>query len=195
MTTINKIDLTEVQFSDRRPSNEEEELKEYSLTDTVSTPEGDGMIAALVEENFTYPAKDGDGDKELEASEENPYYIVALFDEGNVAVTAEDIEGETDFPDDDGEEIESEDKAIGKGSDAELAEVYDHMDDPNDLAELRQVKKDMVQENQPLELGRGVERGDMELSDIEDMSYDELANIRGVDDPEVGFASMPNGWT
>jgi len=31
--------------------------------------------------------------------------------------------------------------------------------------------------------------------ELSEYSYEELLNIPGVDDPEVGFASDPRGWT
>lgn len=203
MEDITVIDLSDVEIHDQSTSGQEEELQEYDLGEIVSTPSGDGVIAAFVEENFEYPAGAADRverieeedeeveTEEIEASEENPVYIVALQDGGSVAVTADEIEG--------GGSLEGEGEDIEEwppdASGMSLAPVYGRCDDPSDLAELREAKKEMVMEQQAGALADYVEGEDMNVSELSEYSYEELVNIRGVDDPHVGFDELPDGWS
>lgn len=205
MTDIKVIDLSDIELHDEG-SVESEELREFELGEIVSTEDGDGMIAAFVEKDFEFPVGQSKGQieeieeseepemEEIEASPENPAYIVALQDGGSVAVTADEIDPDGKL-EGEGEEIESWDEVTEKGSEAELSPVYEYCDDPSDLAELRSAKKKYIHENYATELASYVEENDASLATLEELSYEELINIRGVDDPHVGFDELPPGWT
>ena len=161
-----------------------EELQEFDLGQIVEVPQGVGIIAAFAEEDFEYPVgsksrveriEEEEGDVEMEqieASEENPVYIVALQNGGSVAVTADEISTDASLEGDDGEEIESWED-VGKSADkAELAPIYSHLDDPTSYEEFQKEGSRIINE-----------------------SSEELVNIPGVDDPHVGFDELPPGWT
>lgn len=186
MVEITTVDLSDVEIHDTNTASGEAELREYELKEIVSVEQGDGVIAAFVEESFEFPTDKTSGEdepetEEIEASSENPVYIVALQDGGSVAVSADEIEGDGSL-EGDGQDIESWDEITGKAEEAELSPVYSHMDDPNDMAELQEAKRQVLLEQ-------------VDSDEIDEESYEELVNIPGVDDPHVGFDSMPNGWT
>lgn len=200
---MNQINLTPLK-------NEltQEELQEYNLGDIVSTDFGDGIIAAFVEEDFEFPKgledeveriEDEDEDdvemEEIEASEDNPVYIVALQDGGSAAVGADEIRGEGSIEDDEGEDIGEWDEVVSDGGEAELSPVYDYMDNPNSREELEVAKRKYIHENYAEELAVYVEDNDATLAVLEELSSEELQNIPGVDDPHVGFNRLPPGWT
>jgi hypothetical protein len=206
MADIKVIDLSDVELHDENSSSQTEELQEYQLGQIVSVPDGDGVIAAYVEENFEYPAgaadrierieEEEDAEdvqmEEIEASPDNPVYIVALQDGGSVAVTADEIEGEGTL---EGEGEDITEWPPEEGGDAELSPVYEYCDDPSDMAQLQEAKTKYIHENYASELADYVERSDTSLATLEQLSYEELVNIRGVDDPHVGFDELPPGWT
>lgn len=201
---MNVIDLTPF-----KNDLSQEELQEYELGDIVETPDGVGIVAAFAEESFEYPAGapdrverieeeeeiDEEDMQEVEASEDNPAYIVALQEGGSVAVTADEIDGDASLEDDDGEEIESWDEVTEGGGEAELSPVYQYTDDPDSYEELQKAKKQWIHENYAEELAEYVEDHDATLATLEELSVEELVNIRGVDDPHVGFDELPPGWT
>jgi len=204
---INTVDLSDVELEDENSSDQsEEQLQEYQLGDIVSTEDGDGVIAAFVEEPFEFPVGQSEGQieeveedeqpemKEIEASSEDPMYIVALQDGGSVAVSADEIDSDGSL-EGEGEDIESWDEVTEEGDEAETAPVYQYMDDPSSMAELQEAKKKLIHERQAAKLADYVEKNEMELSELEGLSYEELVNIRGVDDPHVGFDELPPGWT
>lgn len=204
MTDITVIDLSDVELHDENSSGQEAELQEYKLGDIVSTDAGDGVIAAFVEEPFEFPVGDSEGKveevegdeepemEEIEASSENPMYIVALQDGGSVAVSADEIDSDGSL---EGEGADITEWPPEKASEAETAPVYEYMDNPSNMAELQEAKTEMIMEQQAAHLADHVEANDMSLAELGDYSYEELANIRGVDDPEVGFANLPEGWS
>lgn len=201
----NTVNLSNVELEDKNSSNKEEELQEYQLGDIVSTEDGDGVIAAFVEESFEFPVgqsegqieevEDPDDDVEMravDASPEDPVYIVALQDGGSIAVTPDEISTDGSL-EGDGKEITE--WPVEDGAEAETAPVYQYMDDPSNMAELQQARKEMIMERQAAELADYVEGEDVSLAELEEHSYEELVNIRGVDDPHVGFDELPPGWT
>lgn len=204
---VTKIDLTNVDLHDSSTASFEE-LQEYELGEIVEVDGEPGVIAAFVEENFEFPVGQSEGQveevdspneqpemKEIEASPENPMYIVALQDGGSVAASADEI-SDGSLEGDDGTEINSwDDEDIGEGTEAELAPVYQYTTDPSSAAELNEAKRRLIMEQQAAALADYIESNEMELSDLESMRYEELVNIRGVDDPHVGFDSLPDGWT
>lgn len=203
MTDLTVIDLSDVTLSDDEDSLEQE----YELGEIVEVDEGPGIIAAYVTSDFEFPVGQDEGQIEkiedeeqpkmetIEASEENPVYIVALQDGGSVAVTADEINGDGSLEDDDGEEINEWGEVATEGDEAELAEVYSYCDDPHDSGELEAAKARMIHEQQASVLADYVDDNDMTLEELEQLSYEELINIRGVDDPHVGFDELPPGWT
>lgn len=184
-----------------------EELQQYELGQIVEVPEGVGIIAAFVEEDFEYPVgsserveriEEEDEDvktKEIEASAENPVYIVALQDGGSVAVTADEISTDASLKGDDGQEINSWNEVAKEAGEAELSPVYEYCDDTTSREQLERSKRRYIHENYASELGAYVDEHQATLATLEEMPAEELVNIPGVDDPEVGFSSLPDGWT
>jgi len=202
---INTVDLSDVELEDENSSEQEAELQEWQLGDIVSTEDGDGVIAAFVEEPFEFPVGQSEGQieevedpddeiemEEIEASPEDPIYIVALQDGGSVAVGADEIDGDGSL---EGEGEDITEWPVEEGAEAETAPVYQYMDDPSNMAELQEAKKEMIMERQAAALADYVEEEDMAVAELGDYSYEELQNIRGVDDPHVGFDELPPGWT
>lgn len=199
---MKEIDLTKFK---NELSNEE--LQEYDLGQIVEVPDGVGIIAAMAEESFEYPAgsadrieriEEEDEDVEMEeidASEDNPVYIIALQDGGSVAATADEISGDASLEDDDGEDIEGWGEVTKEGGEADLAPVYEYCDDPHSRAELEAAKRKYIHENYASELAEYVNNHEATLATLEEMDSEELVNIRGVDDPHVGFDELPPGWT
>ena len=207
MTDITIIDLSDVELHDENSSGQEEELQEYKLGQIVEVPEGAGIIAAFVEESFEFPVGNKDRVErieeedeeiemeEIEASEDNPVYIVALQEGGSIAVTADEISSEGTL-DGEGEDIESfEDIGQEDAEALSMAPVYEYCDDPSNMAELQSAKTRLVMERQAAALADYVEGEDMNVSELENYSVEELVNIPGVDDPHVGFDELPPGWT
>jgi len=173
----------------------------------VEVPDGVGIIAAFAESNFEYPAGSADRIErieeedeevemeEIEASEDNPVYIVALQSGGSVAVTADEISGDAALEDDDGADIEDFTEVTDEGGEANLSPVYDYCDDPNSRSELEDAKRKYIHENHASELGAYVDENHATLATLEEMPVEELVNIRGVDDPHVGFDELPPGWS
>lgn len=159
--------------------------------------EGPGVIAAIITSNTEWFPDPSDDDSEvsIEASEEDPVYIVALNDGGSVPAEASDLEdGPDELPG------EGSEPNLDEGDNAELslegmAPVYSYMDDPYDYEELQEAKKKLIHERHAKELSEHMQSAELSLYDMGELSVEELLNIPGVDDPEVGFASDPDGWT
>jgi hypothetical protein len=185
---------------------EHEELQEFNVGEIVEVPDGVGVIAGMAEENFEFPAgsedridriEEEDADvemEEIEASSDNPVFIVALQSGGSVAVTADEIEGGAEL-EGEGEDIESPEEVQQEGSEAETAPVYAYCDDPSSRAELEDAKRQYIHETHAAELGEYVDNNSTTLATLEEMPVEELVNIPGVDDPHVGFDELPEGWT
>lgn len=201
---MNTVNLTPFK---NEPSDEELQ-QEYDLGQIVEIPEGVGIIAAFAEESFEYPVgaadrvdriEEEDEDVEMEeidASEDEPIYIVALQDGGSAAVTADEISTDASLEGDDGEDIEDWTTVTGEGGEASLSPVYEYCEgDPHDRAVLEDAKRRYIHENYAEELADYVETSDATLAMLEELSYEELVNIPGVDDPHVGFDELPPGWT
>lgn len=196
------IELTK--FKDKLDN---EELQEFKLGDIVEVSEGVGIIAAMADESFSYPVgsagrveriEEEDEDvemEEIEASEDEPVYIVALQQGGSVAVTADEISGDAALEGDDGAEITDWEEVGPEIDEAELAPIYDYMEDIDSYEELQNAKVRMIHETQAAALADYIEETDKTLAELGEMSYEELINIPGVDDPHVGFDELPPGWT
>jgi len=201
METINLTPL-------KNELSNDELQQEFDLGEIVEVPDGVGIIAAFVEESFEFPAgaadrieriEEEDEDiemEEVEASEDEPVYIVALQDGGSVAVTSDEIESDASLEGDEGEDIEGFGEVTEDGGGAELSPVYDYCDgDPHDREVLEDAKRKYIHQNNAAELGEAVNGSDVTLAALKEMNSEELVNIRGVDDPHVGFDSLPEGWT
>jgi hypothetical protein len=209
MTDITTIDLSDVTLHDENTTGQSDEQleQEYDLGEIVGTPEGVGVVSAFVEENFEFPVgaadrvdriEEEDEDvemKEIEASEDDPIYIVSLQDGGSTAVSANEIDPDGELEGDDGKEITSFEEVGDDAGEAEMAPVYAYCNDPSNIAELEQAKIQLIHERQAAALADYVESEEMNVAELQDFSYEELVNIPGVDDPHVGFDELPPGWT
>lgn len=155
--------------------------------------EGMGVVTAVLTESTEwFPDPEDDSSKQMiEASEENPAYVVGLLDGGSVPAEGSDL---TDGPDELPGNGADPDLSAG-ASESELAAVYDKMDNVYDYAELQEAKKEVIHERYADELASYMEGAELSLYEMGDLSYEELLNIPGVDDPGVGFDSLPDGWT
>lgn len=202
-------DMKTIKLSPFKNQLTHEELQDWELGDIVSTDFGDGIIAAFVEEDFEFPRglegqveriedeeeRDDIEMEEIEASEDNPVYIVALQEGGSVAVGADEISGEGSLEDDDGKDITDWEEVTEEGDEAELSPLYEYMDDPNSREELEAAKRKYIHEQNATALADYVEGSDVTLDTLAELSSEELQNIPGVDDPHVGFDELPPGWT
>lgn len=171
-----------------------EELQEFTLGEIVEVEQGTGIIAAMADETIEFPTGEDDT-QEIEASSDNPVYIVALMEGGSVAATADEISGDASI-EGDGEEITSFEDIEKEAEETEMSVVYDYCDgDPHSRAVLEDAKRRYIHENYASELAKYVNEHEATLATLEEMDSEELVNIRGVDDPEVGFSSLPDGWT
>jgi hypothetical protein len=144
-------------------------LESFSEGDIVDSGDDMGVVTGKMTENFEWPAEDvpdevmaeeQDDDElpTLSASDSEPIYIIALGSGGSKPFHASDLShSDSDTISDD--EADPSDLA----GEAEMAAVYDLVNDPYDFDEF-------------------------------DAAVEELQNIPGVDDPEVGFDELPEGW-
>ena len=187
---MKKVNLTKYKM-------EESSLQDLELGQYVEhEDEGAGVIAAFIEKDTEWFPKPSDDDSavEIEASEGSPVYIVALIKGGSIPAEPSEIEPIEGLPGD-GEEPSTPADFRKAKDETKLAEVYSMVDNPDSLDELEEAKRELIYERYASELGEYVDNGQMELEDLERLSYEELINIPGVDDPEVGFDELPNGWT
>lgn len=189
------IDLSDYRLKsgDEKALSSGDELQKFKEGQYVEHREGGpGVIAASFTEKTSWFPKANDDDSEVEipASNDNPVYVVALLSGGSIPAEASDLKPIENLP---GEGAEPDLSKAAK--ETELAEVYSLMDDPFSLEELEEAKRKIIHRKYLTELTAVVESGEMSLKDLAECSYEELLNIPGVDDPEVGFASDPNGWT
>lgn len=163
-------------------------LNSFSEGDVVSVDgrKSTGVIVSRMTETFNFPTdRSGNNVKEekIEASSDEPVYVVA-FHRGSIMAVDEDKLSEDSF---DTEKGDSKEEVKELANKAEEASVYGYMRDAHgSIEELREAKREYI-----------LEHHEAALSDHEaaQMSYEELVNIRGVDDPHVGFDELPNGWT
>jgi len=150
-------------------------MPKFSESDRVDTPDGPALVLEVKTEAFEMPVGvDDEGDTEtedVEASSDEPVYIVGLMSGGNAAYD----EGQVSSYDGTFSDKEDADPGDLAGK-AEMAEVYSYTDKPYDMEELQKAKERVLCSRHEVD---GVE---------------ELVNIPGVDDPEVGFDDLPEGW-
>lgn len=163
----------------------------YKEGDTVDTPEGAAVVAGVMTEDFESPDPSTDDDViEVEASSDNPAYIVGLLEGGMAVFRASELDmiSEDEWEDiGNGKTFDSPDEAADDAEDIEMAEVYDYADDCFDLEDIQDAKREVILKNQSKAL--------LGVRNRCDKSLEELQNIVGVDDPHVGFDEWPNGWT
>lgn len=180
-------------------------LQEYELGQIVAVPDGNGIIAAVLTGEFGWPGDPDEVDEDdervvsvdddeirMRATEADPLYVVALESGGSVVAEPEEISTDASL-DRDGERVDSW-KEMGEADEAELAPIYAECANPSDPREWTATKARLVRERNAAALADYVEGTDTSLKEIEQRDAEELLNIPGVDDPEVGFASDPNGW-
>jgi hypothetical protein len=150
-------------------------MPEFSQSDRVETPDGPALVLETKTESFEMPVDvDDEGEtvtESVDASSSNPVYIVGLMEGGNAAFDEDQLTS-YDGTFSDKEETDPQNLA-GK---AEMAEVYQYTDKPYDMEELQLAKERLLCST------HGVD------------NVEELINIPGVDDPGVGFDSLPDGW-
>lgn len=184
-------------------------LKEYQMGDIVEVDAGVGVVIEKLTSQFGWPGDTSDADPEedaikevnedngeivMDATSDNPLYIVALQDGGSTVAEESDISEDASL-DRDGKNIESWEDIGDEGVDeAEMAELYAHCDNPSSQDEWREAKAALVREQNAEAIAEHVEATSTSLEELAQRSAEELLNIPGVDDPEVGFASDPNGW-
>lgn len=107
-------------------------LASYDEGDVVKVGDTTGVVTALMKENFKFPT--GEDEKEdVEASSDNPVYIVAL-ESGGAAAVSEDELSEGSF--DDEEDVDPKKLA----EDGEEASIYREMDNPHSIEELINIR-------------------------------------------------------
>lgn len=157
------------------------EYKEGSVV-SVEGRSSTSVVTAVMTETFDFPTGREDGEtvtEMVEASSQEPVYIVAFVSGSMMAVDGSQLSTDS-FDTEKGKDAQEVKELADK---SEEAAVYDYMDDYSSYDELQRAKKQVMlaQSNS--------------LSGVESRSVEELVNVPGVDDPHVGFDSLPNGWT
>lgn len=151
--------------------------------DVVSTPDGKGVVSGTFDGNITWPPGSEEGET-IEGSPDNPVYIVALVSGGSKPYRGEELESaEFDGPDVSDEDVQEVAQDV---TEASLPSLYDKVDDVESLEAMHSEMAGMVRVSNVAELSR--HRGTSE------MTYTELINVPGVDDPKVGFSDWPDSW-
>jgi len=184
----------------------EEQLADYQLGQIVSVDQGDGIIAAVLTGEFAWPGDSDEVDEDedrvigteddeiqMQASEDDPLYVVALSSGGSVVAASDEISTEGSL-DSDGASIESWEDMGDEATEAELAAIYSECENPSSRDEWRRTKARLIREHNAEAIAKCIEGSSTSLDELSQRSPEELLNIPGVDDPEVGFASDPNGW-
>lgn len=149
----------------------------------VSTPDGTGVISGEFREDISWPMPDGE-DKIVEASSDNPVYIVALIEGGSRPYRADELDKDS-F---EGEKVTDDmiKEAASEVAEQSLHPVYERADDVESLESMHDAMESLVRVQNVATLSR--HRG------TSDMSYEELIDIPKVDDPEVGWSNWPDTW-
>lgn len=182
---VSELSYSKIQSISERSVSE---LQEYDIGEIVDVDgEGSGIVGSIIEESFEFPVSDEE-EEDVDASSDNPAYIVALMDGGSVVATSDEISGDASI-DDDGKEIEDWSDVSKDVDGVEMSSVYKNTDNPVSLEAHRLAKKRHVLSNNHTALSNA------SFQTFEDKSVEQLINIRGVDDPGVGFDELPDGWT
>jgi hypothetical protein len=187
-------------------NDSEEELAEYELGEIVSVDKGSGIIAAVLTGEFGWPGNPDDVDEDsdyvtgteedeikMQASEDEPLYVVALEEGGSVLAESDEISTDASL-DSDSARIESWEDMGEDAESAELADIYSQCENPSNRTEWQHERARMVRERNSEAIARYVEGAGGSVDELSQRSAEELLNIPGVDDPGVGFDSDPNGW-
>jgi len=129
----------------------------------------------------------------MQASEEEPLYSIALEEGGSVLAESDEISTDASL-DSDSARIESWEDMGEDATSAELADIYSQCKNPSNRTEWQHERARMVRERNSEALEKYVEGTDSSVDELSQRSAEELLNIPGVDDPGVGFDSDPNGW-
>jgi hypothetical protein len=199
--------MKKVDLSGMEPLDEsQEQLAEYELGQIVSVDAGSGIIAAVLTGEFGWPGDPDEVEEDTErvtgteddeirmqASEDEPLYVVSLEKGGSVLAEADEISTDASL-DSDGARIESWEDMGDDATEAELADIYAECENPSNRTEWKRERARLVRERNAEALANYVEGDDTSLEELSQRSPEELLNIPGVDDPGVGFDSDPNGW-
>jgi len=154
-------------------------MAEYSEGDVVETDEGQGVVSGVFEKAVDWPV---DGERQtVEGTEQNPVYIVALLAGGSKPYREDEL-----TPSEFDGEMPSDEEVAKDLNEAEEASLYDDVDDVESLEDVQSVLAGRVRISNVAELSRT--RG------TSDMSFEELIDIPGVDDPGVGWSDYPDSW-
>ena len=154
-------------------------MTEFEETDVVQGPDGrTGMIVTTIEEDTEwYPDPDDDDEfYEIEASEDEPVFLVA-FDDGE---TMPLLPGQLESGSwDEVEEPMDEDEIDSAASDAELGEAYWACDQPDDFEEFMNALH---------------EGGELTDEELEAELASPAMDLPGARTAGIGFATDPPGW-
>jgi hypothetical protein len=199
---MKKVDLSKMETV----NDSEEQLAEYELGEIVSVDTGSGIVAAVLTGEFGWPSDPDEVEEDtdyvtgteedeinMQASEDEPLYVIALEQGGSVLAETSEISTDASL-DSDSARIESWEDMGDEAASAELASIYSECSNPSNRTEWRREKARLVREHNAETLANYVEGNDASLDELSQRSPEELLNIPGVDDPGVGFDSDPNGW-
>lgn len=169
-------------------------MAEFDAGDVVDTPDGLGVVSGVFTREIQWPvSEDADEDIPVEGTEDNPVYIVALLGGGSRPYREDELapdEFETD-EDPDVQDVAddmtpAENSLISDITEASYPDWYDRIDEPESLESFHETAESVVRVSNVSTLTR--HRG------TSDMSYAELIDVPGVDEPGVGFDSWPDSW-
>jgi hypothetical protein len=203
---IDTVDIGISKSESHKHLESTEELAEYSIGQIVEADDKTGMIAAVLEGEFGWPGDTNNVDQSNEnikkvdtdndeiimnATESDPLYVIALEEGGSILANTDEISTDASL-DRDGEKIESWEDMGDDATSAELEPLYHTCDNPSNKKEWELAKKEHMYAQAKARSTEALETDTKK--DTSEYSIEELLNIPGVDDPEVGFASDPNGW-
>lgn len=158
-----------------------QDVVEYTGDDREELQGELGVVSGIMTKDFMWPAGQGDGQTEIQASEDNPVYIVPIESGGSILATEDELM-DSSFPDD------REQPDMGDlVEDTSMSATYHWVDDPEDYEEFRNEQEGYIRAHHAAVLAR--HRGTRE------MSVEELLDVPKVDDPGIGFdPGEPEGW-
>jgi len=186
------------------------DLSDYDLHQTIEElqleegqfveheDEGPGLIGAVLEESFDFPDADDPEDEtiEIDASSDDPVYMVALLDGGSVPATEDQLDPINDLPDEEGDDVDSPDDIDAIADEVELSPVYDMVDDPHDEEEMEKAQRKFIHREYAAEISEWMDENDVSVDEMRDMSVEELrVNVQRIDRAGIiGFRRLPPGW-
>ena len=154
-------------------------MTDFEETDVVQGPDGrTGMIVTTIEEDTEwYPDPDDDDEfYEIEASEDEPVFLVAFDDGETMPLRPGQLEGGSWQ---DVEEPMNEDEIDDAAGGAELEGAYWATDDPHDFEEF---------------MNALYEVGDLDEEQLEAELASPAMDLPGANTAGIGFATDPPGW-